>query len=191
MQAIVNVLAAFVVGRLVGSEVVEDDEAAAPEGVAALQSFAVEPFHFGRQVGGADRFQHSGKLLFYREALTLPVPHFACGCVDDGPPAIDFGFVGPQAALEAIRFEWAAIDRTERIGWDHGEFYLIIRAKCSMSFSFANSRGTGHAPKMLRFSTDTLNVPSSLAWMPRPVFPLCHCQNSTWSDKSLLKYMDM
>lgn len=119
MKAIANVIAAFAVGGLVGGNVVEDDEAAFAEGVAALKGFAVEPLHFGRQFGIADRFQHGGKLFFNREAPALPVPHLACGGVNDGSPAIDFGFVGPLPALGAIRFKWAAVGRAERVGWNH------------------------------------------------------------------------
>ena len=92
---------AFVVGGLVGSEVVEDDETPAPEVVAPLQGFAVEPFHFGWQVGVAEGFEHGGKLILDREALAAPVPHTACGRMDEGAPAVDFGFVGPLPAFGA------------------------------------------------------------------------------------------
>lgn len=94
------VLALFVCS-FVGWYVVEQNETAAPEGVAALQGFAVEPFHFGRQVGGADRFQHGGKLILDREALAAPVPHTACRRMNEGAPAVDFGFVSPLTALGA------------------------------------------------------------------------------------------
>ena len=92
---------AFLVGGLAWGEVVEDDEAAAPEVVAAFQRFAVEPLHFGWQIGGADRFQHGGKLMLYREALASPVPHPAGGSVDEGAPAVDFWFVSPLPAFRA------------------------------------------------------------------------------------------
>ena len=115
---------AFIVGGLVGGNVVEQHETAAPEGVAALQGFAVEPLHFGWQVGGANRFQHGGKLPLDREAFAAPVPHAACRRMHEGAPAVDFGFVSPLAALGAGEVERPAIGGTERVGWDHGEFRL-------------------------------------------------------------------
>ena len=115
-----DAIAAFIVGRLVGGEVVQDDETPAPQVVAAFQSFAVEPLHFGWQVGGADRFQHGGKLILDREALAAPVPHTACGRMDESAPAVDFGFVSPLPAFGAGEVERSAIGGTERVGWDHG-----------------------------------------------------------------------
>lgn len=63
VELLVHFVLAFGVRRIIGGDVVEQNETAFAEGVAALKGLAVEPFHFGWQVGGADRFQHSGKLI--------------------------------------------------------------------------------------------------------------------------------
>jgi hypothetical protein len=40
--------------------------------------------------------------------------------VDECPPAIDLGFVGPGAAFGARAMERAAVHGSEWVGWDHG-----------------------------------------------------------------------
>lgn len=114
-----DAVSAFRVGGLVWSEVVEDDQAAPAEVVASLQGFAVEPFHFGREIGGAEGFEDGAELVFDGEALALAVPHSAGGGVDECAPAVDFGFVGPLAALGAGDGERATVGGAERVAWDH------------------------------------------------------------------------
>ena len=99
------------IGKL-AEGIIEHDEAAAANVMAAFEGFAVEPF----KMGLLEFIQSDGELLSDAQPLELAVEHGAGGDMDESAPAVVFGFIEPLAGLGAGFIERAAVDRAGGIG---------------------------------------------------------------------------
>ena len=64
----------------------------------------------------------------------MTVPHLSCPGINNGSPAVDFGFIVPLAGFAPCKVEWSAIDRAEWVGW------WVIHVKLNLVCVFAKVR---------------------------------------------------
>jgi hypothetical protein len=106
--------ALFIRGGAAGGNKIEQDEASAPDLVAAFERFAVGPEDaaLGEQ---AQLVKGGGEPGFDGKSAAVAVPHGSRGHMNECPPAVVFGLCEPQPRLSGGQFELSAAD------WPGGE----------------------------------------------------------------------